>query len=318
MNGNHKLSRNIVQRWEGNPLLELDDLPFAASDLHNAGAVKHEGTWVLLLTVEELDGSCAIYRAASPDGRQFEIAPEPLLAPSREPPYWPYENAGVRDARVTPFDGGYYVTYLAESSYGFRIALAQTDDFERLERIGLVSEPDTKNGVLFPAKLDGRYARLERPREGGNIWISYSTDLFYWGEREVVMTPRPGYWDHHRIGASVPPIETACGWLLLYYGVKSTPAGPLFRMGAAFLDRESPTRVLGRSNIPLLAPSERYERIGDVPNLIFSCGAILSEDGSELDIYYGASQSCICLGSIELESLGPICNVKGSITEAEQ
>lgn len=305
-----KLARNLVQRYEKNPVLSIRELPFPASDVHNAGAVHHQGEYILLVTVEELDGQCAIYRARSEDGKRFDIDEEAILEPAEEGPFAPYESDGVRDARVTLFDGTYYVTYLTYSEYGFRLALARTQDFESLERIALISEPDTKNGVLFPRKIDGKFVRLERPREGGNIWLSRSDDLIYWGDMEIVMTPRHGYWDHDRIGASVPPIETPCGWLLFYYGVKNTPAGPLFRLGAAFLDRDNPANEVGRSNIPLLAPAERYERIGDVGNLIFSCGAVLSDDESTIEIYYGAADSCICLGTITFEALAPICNVR--------
>jgi predicted GH43/DUF377 family glycosyl hydrolase len=173
--------------------------------------------------------------------------------------------------------------------------------------MALISEPDTKNGVLFPRKIEGRYVRLERPRAGGNIWISYSEDLIHWGQWKVVMTPRHGYWDYDRIGASAPPIETDCGWLVVYYGVRELPGGPLFRLGIAFLDIDDPARVVGRSNVPILAPRERYERIGDVGNLVFCCGALLAEDRSELLVYYGAADSCICLASLPREEIELVC-----------
>jgi predicted GH43/DUF377 family glycosyl hydrolase len=230
-----------------------------------------------------------------------------VLSPAQEPPFAAYEAGGVRDPRITLLEDTYYILYVAYSRYGFRLALARTKDFHCIERVALVSEPDTKNGVLFPRRLNGRFARLERPREGGNIWLSHSDDLRTWGEWQVVMTHRGGYWDSHRIGAAVQAIETHEAWLLFYCGVKETHGGPLFRMGAAFLDLEDPSRVLGRCNIPLLAPRERYERIGDVPNLVFACGAIPSGDGSQVDIYYGAADSCICLGTISLEALECAC-----------
>ncbi len=305
---NRKLPKNFVQRWDGNPVLSIDDLPFAASDVHNAGAVRHEGEWVLLVTVEELDGRCAIYKARSGDGRRFEIEAEPILRPSEDGPFARYEADGVRDARITPFDDTYYVVYLCQSEYGFRLGLATTRDFMSLERVAIISEPDTKNGMLFPRKIHGKFARLERPREGGNVWISYSDNLIHWGGWDCVMTHRGGYWDYHRIGAATPPIETPCGWLLFYYGVKETPGGALFRLGAAFLDAEDPVNVIGRSNVPVLAPRERYERIGDVGNLVFSCGAVLSDDGKEISIYYGAADSCICLGTVTIEGLQLTCH----------
>lgn len=302
-----KLQKNIVRRWEGNPVLSIRDLPFLASDVHNAGAVKYKGDYILLVTVENLPGDCSIFRARSKDGRDFTIDESPILSPSSEGPFAPYESHGVRDARITNFDGTFYIVYLAESSHGFRLGLAKTADFSAVERVALISEPDTKNGTLFPRKIGGKFARLERPREGGNIWISYSDDLIHWGGWEVVMTPRSGFWDYHRIGAAAPPLETECGWLLFYYGVKNVPGGPLFRLGLAFLDLDDPSKVIGRSNVPILAPHEPYERIGDVSNLIFSCGAVLSDDGSEVEIYYGAADSCICLGTVPVDELERVC-----------
>jgi len=303
-----KISKNTVRRWPHNRVLSIRDLPFQASDVHNAGAARHNGEYVLLVTVENLRGDCSIYRARSRDGRQFRIDEAPLLEPSRTGPFAAYENHGVRDPRVTPFEGTHYIVYLAESNYGVRLALAKTDDFEAVERIAFISEPDTKSGVLFPDRFGGRYARLERPREGGNIWISYSEDLRHWGDWRLLLTPRAGYWDYNRIGAAVPPILTDCGWLLFYYGVRELPGGPVYRLGVAFLDTADPARVLGRSNLPVLAPLEPYERIGDVPNLVFSCGALLSEDGRQVEIYYGGSDSCVCLGTISLDELQIMCN----------
>ncbi len=302
-----KLQRNVVRRWQKNPIIRLGDLPFHAADIHNAGAVLHKGRYILLITIENLQGYCSIYRAHSDDGRHFEIEKEPVLSPAEEGPFAQYETEGVRDARITLFDGVYYIVYLAQSEHGFRLALAQTEDFASIERVALISEPDTKNAALFPRKIGGRYARLERPREGGNIWISYSEDLLNWGDWDVVMTPRGGYWDHDRIGLSVPPILTPCGWLIFYYGVKNTPGGPLFRLGVAFLNEEDPVEVVGRSNIPLLAPSETYERIGDVQNLVFSCGAVTNTKTGKVELYYGASDSCICLGTVSFDTLERIC-----------
>jgi predicted GH43/DUF377 family glycosyl hydrolase len=186
------------------------------------------------------------------------------------------------------------------------VGLARTEDFQTVEEMPYASEPDNKSAALFPTKLNGRYAMLERPSEGASIWISFSENLVYWGRSAVVMTPRSRYWDCDRIGAACPPVEIEQGWLLIYYGEKDTFAGPLVRLGAAVLDREDPSRVLARSNIPILSPRERYERIGDVGNVVFSCGAVI-EDNNRVMLYYGASDSCICLGTCTLDSILEIC-----------
>ncbi|HOK55258.1 MAG TPA: glycosidase, partial [Armatimonadota bacterium] len=172
-----------------------------------------------------------------------------------------------------------------------------------------VSQPENKDGVLFPKKIDGRYARLDRPIGGGvgNIWISYSEDLIYWGDSKVVMTTRPGYWDNDRIAASAPPIETPKGWLEIYHGVKHTSAGPVYRLGAVLLDLEDPSKVVGRAPVPILSPREYYERIGDIGNVVFSCGAVRSEFNGGLKVYYGAGDTCICVGTTTVNALVECC-----------
>lgn len=299
-------SRDVIRRYEDNPLITIDDLPFACSAVWNAGVTRFDSEYLLLLTVETLEGFGSIYLARSPDGYRFFVEPKPFMTASKQEPFARYETFGIRDPRISRIDGTYYITYLADSENGERIGLARTNDFQTVERMQLVSEPDTKGPCLFTRKFDGRYAMLERPSAGGSIWISYSYDLTHWGLATIVLTPRGGYWDSHRIGAACPPIEIDQGWLLIYYGEKDTTAGPLIRLGAAILDKNDPSRVLARSNIPILAPREKYERIGDVANVVFSCGALL-ENAGELKLYYGASDSCICLGIGTLDDIIRVC-----------
>lgn len=296
--------RDIVHRWEGNPIIALEDLSFRVSDIHNAGVARMNDHLMMLLNVESQQGHNLFYRARSEDFINFTVDPHPFLEPPKEGPRACYETFGIRDPRITPLDDKYYITYLADSEYGLRLGLASTKDWESIEFLGYVSQPDVKNGVLFPCKFDGRYALLKRPA-GGDIWISYSEDLTFWGDERVVMTIRGGHWDASRIGAAAVPIEIEQGWLLIYYGAKDTSAGPLIRLGAAILDREDPSKVIARSNIPIISPREYYERVGDVPNMVFSCGAIIRDD--ELWIYYGASGSCIALGTVRIDEVVEFC-----------
>jgi predicted GH43/DUF377 family glycosyl hydrolase len=298
--------RDILHRWEGNPVITTDALNFRCASIFNAGVVFVGGEVLLLLTIQSLEGAYAIYPARSGDGKNFIVDDQPILAPITNGPDAVYEKLGILDARITNFSGEYFICYDALSLHGYRLGLAKTTDFDTIERIGLISEPDTKSGVIFPDKINGHYARLGRPWEGGSIWISYSNDLLYWGNSDIVMTPRSGYWDCDRIGTATPPIGTESGWLIIYYGVKRTSAGPLFRLGAAVLDKKNPGHVLGRTNVPILSPREDYERIGDMPNLVYSCGAILKPDRT-LHLYYGASSSCIALGTTTVDELLSVC-----------
>jgi len=300
--------RDIIHRWEGNPAITVDDIPFRCNSVFNAGAVKIDGETILLLRVEDLKGRSVFALARSSDGFHFTVDPKPALEPSMDEPFRTYERRGIEDPRITELDGKYYIVYTAYSKYGACLAIARTEDFKTFDRIGVVSEPENKDGALFPRKIGGRYVRLDRPLAGsiGNIWVSYSEDLKMWGDAKVVMTPRPGYWDSDRIGASCPPIETPQGWLEIYHGVKNTAGGPVYRLGVAMLDLEDPSKVIGRSAVPVLSPREYYERIGDVGNVVFSCGAVVNGFNNSVKVYYGAGDTCICVGTTTLEEL--ICS----------
>ncbi len=298
--------RDIVHRWKGNPIITIDDLSFQCADIRNAAAVKVGGEYILLLTIQSLEGFYLIYHASSTDGYYFEVNDQPFMAPSKDGPFEIYEKFGVLDPRITFLDGTYYISYDAYGPHGYRLGLACTSDFQTIERLSLISEPDTKCGVLFPKKIKGRYARLERPWEGRSIWITYSDDLEYWGSSEVVLTPRAGFWDSDRIGVAVPPMEIDHGWLATYYGVRQTSAGPLIRLGAAMLDADNPSHVISRTNVPILSPREEYERIGDLPNIVYSCGAI-QESNAVIKLYYGAANSCICVGMLKVQDIYNAC-----------
>lgn len=105
-----------------------------------------------------------------------------------------------------------------------------------------------------------------------------------------------GWWDATRIGIGPPPIETPEGWLVIYHGVKTAVSGPIYRVGAALLDLERPNVVLRRTRSWLLGPEAPYERIGDVPNVVFPCGAVVLDNG-EIRLYYGAADTSVCVAT---------------------
>lgn len=298
------ISRDLFHRWEENPVIGLEDIPFRCNTVFNGTTVKYRDEYLILLRIEGQQGYSFFALARSHDGFHFTVEDEPILFPAKEGIFSKYEKFGIEDPRATFIDGTYYIMYTAFSSHGPRISLAKTDDFHTFERIALISEPGNKDGVLFPEKIGGLYVRLDRPigHGIGSIWISYSKDLKNWGRSKVLITPRQGHWDSHRIGASVPPIRTDYGWLEIYHGVKMTPSGPIYRAGILLLDIEDPTKVISRSDVPSLSPREEYERIGDVGNVVFPCGAIVEDDG-EVKLYYGAADTSLCLATTKLENL---------------
>jgi len=300
--------QGIVERYEGNPILSAEDLPFRCNSVFNAGAVKYDHKYLLLLRVEGLDGRSFFVVARSEDGFHFEVEERPAMVPSSDPPFRDYEEWGIEDPRITRIDDVYYILYTASSRHGARIALAQTRDFEEFQRIGIISEPENKDAALFPQKIDGRFVRFDRPssRGGENLWISYSPDLIHWGDSRLVMEARPGFWDSAKIGAGAPPIKTERGWLEIYHGVRETAAGKLYRLGCALFDLEDPSRLIGRSPDAILTPQEPYELMGDVSNVVFTCGIIPEPDG-QVKIYYGAADTSIGVALASLDDLVALC-----------
>jgi len=295
---------DLLRRWEGNPIITADDIPFSCNTVFNGGVVKLGDEYLMLLRVEGQHGHSVFALARSKDGYDFAIEPEPVMVPSTEGHFRKYEVAGVEDPRITVIEGAIYVVYVAFSGYGPVMALARTEDFRTYERLGIISEPGNKDGVLFPARIGGRYARLDRPIGNGigSIWVSFSKDLLNWGDSRVVISPRPGHWDGSRVGASAVPIWTEQGWLEIYHAFKMTSGGPIYRAGVVLLDVKDPSVVIGRSAVPILAPRMSYERVGDVNNVVFVSGAIVEPDG-EVKVYYGAADTSICVATGSLEQL---------------
>jgi predicted GH43/DUF377 family glycosyl hydrolase len=299
----------IVTRYERNPILTRDDVPYPVATVHNAGVVKHDARYVMLFRSHLRNGRSIIGCAESEDGFSFQVRPEPFLVPAEEGVFAEYEEFGVEDLRICALEGAYYLTYSVYSRHGVRIALARTEDFRQVERIALISQPDMRNVVLFPERFNGRYARLDRPHSEiapWSIYISYSPDLVHWGESLAVQKAVPYHWDEMKIGPGATPFRTAAGWLHIYHGVFKTMAGAVYRLGVALHDIENPARLLGVSDEWILQPQDPWEVTGYVPNVVFTCGAVPEEDGT-VKIYWGGADTVMCAGWARIEDLVRLC-----------
>jgi len=300
--------REIVRRHPANPILTPRDMPVACNGVFNSGVTRFGSGYLMLLRIEDLDCRQHFRVARSADGVHFEPEAQPVGFPT-DAETARYEGT-IYDPRITAIGDDYFVTYAAHSEMGVRIGLVRTRDFVRFERMPFISAVDNRNGVLFPEKIGGAYARLERPqtvKDQGDIWLSYSPDLIHWGRSTCVARSRYQSFDQWKLGAGTVPIRTPEGWLEIYHGVRKTASGAIYRLGAMLLDLEDPSRVIANTRAAILSPEEPYERVGDVPNVVFSCGAILEPDG-EVKIYYGGADTVMCLATARLADLIDACH----------
>ncbi len=299
----------VVKRYEKNPILTKDDVPYPVETVHNAGVAKFGGKYVMLFRSHRRNGRSIIGLAESDDGFNFTVRPEPFLVPAAEGAFAEYEEFGVEDCRICEIDGEYLLTYSAYSRHGVRIGLARTRDFDSIERVTLITQADLRNVVIFPQKFDGRYARLDRPHSEispWSMWISYSPDLVHWGDSRVVIKPVQYHWDEMKIGPGATPIKTPQGWLNIYHGVFPTMDGSVYRLGVALHDLYDPAKVLGVGDEWILQPEDPWERTGYVHNVVFPCGAVAEDDGA-VKIYWGGADTVMCIGTARTEELVRLC-----------
>ncbi|MDY0280258.1 MAG: glycoside hydrolase family 130 protein [Salinivirgaceae bacterium] len=303
------MKNRLIKRYSNNPILTKDDIPYPVATVHNAGMVKYNDEYIMLFRSHNLNGRSIIGKAVSTNGFNFTVDPEPFIIPATEGVFKTYEAYGVEDPRIVFIDGEYIITYSAYSQHGVRIGLAKTKDFRSVERFSMITEADYRNVVIFPEKFNGLYARLDRPHSDISpwaIWISFSPDLRYWGDSELIMKPLQYHWDEMKIGPGATPIKTPRGWLNIYHGVFPTMAGSVYRLGVALHDLDNPAKIIAVGDEWILQPEETYEITGYVPNVVFSCGAIPEPDGS-VKIYWGAADTVMCVGTANIEELVDHC-----------
>ena len=263
----------------------------------------------MLFRSHKHNGRSILGLARSKDGYNFTVEEKPFIEPATEGEFAEYEVFGVEDPRITYMDGEYLITYSAYSKHGVRIGLAKTKDWKSIERVSLITEADYRNVVIFPEKINGLYARLDRPHSEispWSMWISYSPDLRYWGDSKLIMKPEPYHWDEMKIGPGAPPVKTDKGWLNIYHGVFPTMDGSVYRLGVALHDLNDPSKIIGVGDNWILQPEEPYEITGYVHNVVFTCGAVPEDDGT-LKLYWGGADTVMCAGTANISDLVDLC-----------
>ncbi len=292
----------LFQRHEHNPILTAAQWPYAVNSVFNPGAVLlPDGTTLLLCRVEDRRGHSHLCAARSANGiDNWKIDAQPTLLP--DPEHYPEEIWGIEDPRITFVRelNKYAIVYTAYTRDGPGVSMALTSDFRQFERFGLILQPEDKDAVLLPEKINGNWALIHRPvaTPGAHIWISYSPDLHHWGDHRLMLKARRGaWWDANKIGLSPPPIMTPKGWLVIYHGVRVNAAGAIYRLGLALFDLDKPEICLKRGDEWIFGPEEPYERRGDVDHVVFPCGYTIAPDGDTIRLYYGAADTSIALAT---------------------
>ncbi|MBN2305659.1 MAG: glycosidase [Anaerolineae bacterium] len=277
-----------LTRYAENPVLVPSmHNAWESDNVFNAAVIRHNGLVYMLYRAQGRDRISRIGCAISTDGYHFNRLENPVFVPGNE-----YEAFGVEDPRITEIDGTFYMFYTAYSMHGVRIALARSQNLIDWERMGIaIPDEDNKDAVLFPGKINGRYVMFHR--RPPDIWIAYSDDLLHWTDHQIAMSPRPGMWDGVRIGAGGPPFKTEGGWLSFYHGYNEDR---VYCLGLALHDLDDPVKVIKRQDELILSPRGPYEEWGDIPNVVFTCGGIETEDG--YDIYYGGGDHVMCVASV--------------------
>jgi predicted GH43/DUF377 family glycosyl hydrolase len=232
---------------------------------------------------------------------EVQFQPDQQLSERILFPATPSQRNGIEDARFVCFkndEGGcdYYATFTAYDGKLVMPELVETNDFLHFRFITLNGPAAQNKGMaLFPRKINGRYAMLSR-QDNENIYLMFSDNVHFWNEHKVLLEPAFS-WELVQLGNCGSPIETDAGWLVLSHGV-----GPMrkYCIGAFLLDREDPSKVIGRLREPLLQPNQN-EREGYVPNVVYTCGALIHQ--GELIVPYGMADHATGFAIVPLDEV---------------
>lgn len=294
---------DVIWRSSHNPIIPRDLIP-SANSIFNSAVVPFQSKFAGVFRCDDKRRHMQLHRGFSMDGYQWQINNDPITFMSDDPEIGKFDYG--YDPRICWIEDRFYITW-CNGYHGPTIGVGYTYDFEKFYQLENAFLPFNRNGVLFPRKINGNYAMLNRPSDNGHtpfgdIFYSESPDMCYWGRHRHVMSPTDG-WQATKIGAGPVPIETNEGWLLIYHGVLTSCNGFVYSAGAALLDLEQPWKVIYRTNSYLISPQTTYECIGDVPNVFFPCAALSDPASGRIAIYYGGADTVTCLAFAQLNDL---------------
>lgn len=304
-----------IWRYNQNPIIKRNPVEGVAR-IFNSAVIPYKDEFIGVFRAEQVNGIPHIYLGRSKDAINWNFEKEKIKfvneAGEEFMPIYAY------DPRLVEVEGVYYLMW-CQDFYGASIGMAKTTDFETFTRIDNPFLPYNRNAVLFPRKINGNFALLSRPSDSGHtpfgdIFISESPDLVYWGKHRHVMGKGKEWWQSVKIGGGAAPIETSEGWLLFYHGVTGTCNGLVYSIGGAILDIDNPSIVKYRCENFLLTPEEWYEERGFVANVCFPCATIHDSETGKIALYYGAADSYVALAFTKLDEIVDYIKANSSLT----
>jgi beta-1,4-mannooligosaccharide/beta-1,4-mannosyl-N-acetylglucosamine phosphorylase len=295
---------SVIWRYSRNPVIPRNATP-RSNSIFNSAVVPYQGRFAGVFRVDDTRRVMNIHAGFSEDGLSWQIEPEPIQFQCDDPEVAAFQYR--YDPRVCWIEDRYYITW-CNGYHGPTIGVGYTYDFKTFYQLENAFLPFNRNGVLFPRKINGKYAMFSRPSDKGHtpfgdIFYSESPDMIHWGRHRWVFGAGGSPWNQTKIGAGPPPIETSEGWLLIYHGVLTSCNGFVYSFSAALLDLDKPWKVIARAAPYLLSPQMPYECVGDVPNVVFPCAALVDGATGRMAIYYGAADTVTALAFAYLHEL---------------
>jgi predicted GH43/DUF377 family glycosyl hydrolase len=292
-------------RVTGDPILSPKGDGFESAGTFNPAVIKKDGKFVMLYRAQDRIGTSSLGYASSDDGIHFTRRPEPVMIPETA-----YEKGGgVEDPRLQKLADTYYLTYTGYNNVDgptadkkdAQLCLATSTDLIHWQRQGVIipsfkgkwNVKWTKSGAIVPEKINGKYWMYYLADAKGKdtqMGVAYSDDSLHWTEAldHPVLASRPRSFDSQVVEPGPPPIMTSQGIFLIYNGADDKL---VYSTGWVLFDKNDPTKVLARSAEPMFGPEKEWEKVGQVPNVVFVEGMV--RDGNRWLFYYGAADKYI-------------------------
>jgi predicted GH43/DUF377 family glycosyl hydrolase len=291
------------QRLSTKPILAPQGNGLEAAGVFNPAVIEHHGRFVMLYRAQDKSGTSRLGYATSKDGIHFFRRPQPVLIPEAD-----YEkDGGVEDPRLVKIGDTYYLTSTGYNKYDAQLCMATSRDLVQWQRQGVLLPAYkgkwnvgwTKSGAILTQKIAGKYwmyylgTAADKPDQMG---IAYSTDLLHWTDAldHPVLPRRSGRFDSRVVEPGPPPVITKDGILLVYNGADDEL---VYQTGWALFDKADPTKLLARSDQPIFRPEQEWEKVGQVPNVVFVEGLV--RQSHRWIFYYGAADKYVGVASAD-------------------